>query len=126
MPKYLISETQIVLVYWTVEAETEEQARERFMSDHETLTEISREIQDSQGLTITAQKSDATTSADEPDADIVIWPLPYDADAAPEALGYYTLAEACELLRKPDAEIEWALNHAGFIDANGYHAERND
>lgn len=56
MAIYLVSETQLVLVHWTVEADSEDEARERFMTDHETLTEISRDVIDSQGLTITPRR----------------------------------------------------------------------
>ena len=56
----------------------------------------------------------------------VIWALPYDAESGQEAIGLCDLAEACELLRKPDLEIEWAVTHKGFIEANGYRCEADE
>lgn len=69
MASYLVSETQLVLVHWTVEADSEDEARERFMSDHETLTEISRDVTDSQGLTITPRRDNAPAAAPPPALD---------------------------------------------------------
>ena len=51
----------------------------------------------------------------------VIWDRPYEAPQ--EALGYFTLAEAGELLRKPDAEIAWHVEHDGFYETDRYRCE---
>lgn len=63
-----------------------------------------------------------TVIADDGALDLIaIWPLPYAEGS--EALGHFTLAEACDKLAETDLAIEHALQHEGFMEANGFRAE---
>ena len=60
----------------------------------------------------------------DPDAaEVVIWAAPYDAEKTPEALGYFTLAEAAAKLGIPAEEITKTLDDEGKLDTSAFHAE---